>query len=196
MRHGRTSPGADDDGDLLVAVARGDRDAYDRLYRRHGATLLGLLHRMLADRAEAEDVLHEVFLQVWRRARDFDAARGDAFVWLTTVARNRALDRLEALASRRRTLVRATAAVVERAADPADAASSCEERRRLVRALAQIPDAERDVLLLAYFGGLTQPEIAARLDRPLGTVKSHARLGLGRLRALLCPARAPRWSGA
>lgn len=180
---------------LLSAVARGDRDAYATLYYRYSCVLLGLLHRILRSRTEAEDVLQEVFLQVWRRARDFDTARGGVFVWLTTLTRSRALDRLDVIASRQRATTRAANAVAESAPDAAELASAAEESRRLLHALAELPGAQRDVLLLAYFEGLSQTEIAARLDQPLGTVKSQARLGLVKLRALLRPWPRSRWGG-
>lgn len=173
------------DAALLAEVARGDQHAYAALYHRYGPLLLGLLQRILASRAEAEDVLQEVFLQVWRRARDFDEARGAPFTWLTRLARSRALDRLDALAARQRTIGRATKAVAECAPDTMELASTAEEVQLLRAALGEIPDSQRRVLLLAYFEGLTQSEIASRLDEPLGTVKSHARLGLVKLRALL-----------
>jgi RNA polymerase sigma-70 factor (ECF subfamily) len=181
------------DAALLSAVARGDHDAYAALYQRYGSIILGLLYRILRSRMEAEDVLQDVFLQVWRRARDFDQARGGGFVWLTTLARSRALDRLDLLASRQRTIGRAAGAGAESAPDPAELASSAEEGRRLLQALAEIPDAQRQVLLLAYFEGLTQSEIATRLDQPLGTVKSQARLGLVKLRQLLRARAGRRW---
>ena len=174
-----------EDAVLLAAVAGGDEGAYATLYDRYGAVLLGLLHRILGSLCEAEDVLQEVFLQVWREARHFDEARGKAFVWLTTLTRSRGLDRLDGIASRRRTALRAASCVVESAPDVADLASAAEDRRRLLVALADIPEPQRDVLLLAYFEGLTQTEIAARLDRPLGTIKSLARLGLEKLRRVL-----------
>jgi RNA polymerase sigma-70 factor, ECF subfamily len=173
------------DAELLSAVARKDRDAYAAVYERYGRILLGLLMRILDDRAEAEEVLQDVFLQVWRRAADYDDSRGRPFVWLTTLARSRALDRIDALRSRQRTAAGAGSAIRESAPDPAELASEAEDGRRLRRALAEIPAAQREVLLLGYFEGLSQSEIAARLDAPLGTVKSHARLGLTKLRALL-----------
>jgi RNA polymerase sigma-70 factor (ECF subfamily) len=171
-----------EDGALLSAVAGGDRDAYAALYRRYSATVLGLLFRILRSRAEAEDVLQEVFLQVWRQAGEFSATRGVPFVWLTTLARSRAFDRVDAIASRQRTVARAASAFVEPAPDPVDLASAAEDEGRLRRALAHVPEAQRAVLNLAYFEGLSQSAIAARLDMPLGTVKSNARLGLVKLR--------------
>jgi RNA polymerase sigma-70 factor (ECF subfamily) len=181
------------DAVLLAAVARGDREAFAALYHRHGAVLLGLLCRILRSRTEAEDVLQDVFLQVWRRARDFDEVRGRGFVWLTTLARSRALDRLDRIASRQRTAAAASDAEGEPAPDPAELADAAEDTRRLARALAELPAVQRHVLLLAYFEGLTQSEIAERLRQPLGTVKSHVRLGLGKLRALLAIRPRRRW---
>jgi RNA polymerase sigma-70 factor (ECF subfamily) len=175
------------DAELLSAVARGDRQAYAALHHRHAPILLGLVKRILGSRTEAEDVLQEVFLQIWRKAADFDARRGPAFPWLATLARSRALDRLSVLDSRRRlAAVRAGRDVVEEAAaDPVDEASLAEDARRVRRALDHIPSAQRSVLLLAYFKGLSQSEIARHLGTPLGTVKSNARLGLTKLRDLL-----------
>jgi RNA polymerase sigma-70 factor (ECF subfamily) len=171
------------DAELLRAVARGDEHAYASLYHRHGADLLGLIRRILGSRAEAEDVLQEVFLQVWRHAGDYDEARGRAFRWLAVIARSRALDRRSTLDSRNRAASGAPAEeTVNHAADPADEAGQAEEAEIVRQALGEIPEAQKNVLLLAYFQGLSQSEIALRLGHPLGTVKSHARLGLAKLR--------------
>lgn len=169
----------------LAAIARGDRAAFAAFYHRHAATVLGLLVRILRDPIEAEDVLQEVFLQVWQRAPEFDSGRSAPFVWLSMLARSRALDRLDALASRERLTARAALDVTEPAADTADVAVSREANGRLHWALGGIPPMQRKVLLLAYFEGLTQSDIATRLGVPLGTVKSMARLGLLKLRRRL-----------
>jgi RNA polymerase sigma-70 factor (ECF subfamily) len=175
-----------EDGELLSAIAGGDRQAYRALYQRYAAILLGLLSRILGDRGEAEDVLQEVFLQIWKKAGDFDDRRGRALHWLATIARNRALDRRSTLESRRRLAAAPMPNLPEEESpDPADEANMAEEVRHLHRALAQIPEAQRKVLLLAYFDGLSQSEIADRVGAPLGTVKSHARIGLARLRDYL-----------
>jgi RNA polymerase sigma-70 factor (ECF subfamily) len=171
------------DNELLQAVARGDESALARIYDRYRLILFGLLVRILHSREEAEDVLQEVFLQVWRRAADFDEARGRAFTWLVTVARSRALDRLRALGSRARLAEAAPAA--EQVGDAAQEAFQSEQAEVVRHALAQIPPDQRQALFLAYFEGLTQMEIAARLGAPLGTVKTRMRAGMIKLRELL-----------
>ena len=174
------------DVELVTRVAGGDRDAFAALYDRHGSILLGLILRIVRVRAEAEDVLQETFLQVWQRAGDFDEARGRAFPWLAMLARSRALDRLRSRGFRDRMADALAAEPSEPAAgDVADEAARVEAAEVVKRALARIPDSQRTALLLAYFDGLTQSEIAARLGKPLGTVKTHTRLGLLRLRQLL-----------
>jgi len=171
------------DNELLRAVARGDESALGRIYDRYRLILFGLLVRILHSREEAEDVLQEVFLQVWRRAADFDEARGRAFTWLVTVARSRALDRLRALGSRAR--LGEAAPATEQVGDASQEAFQSEQAEVVRQALAQIPTDQRQALLLAYFEGLTQMEIAARLGAPLGTVKTRMRAGMMKLRELL-----------
>ena len=171
------------DAELIRRVARGDREAFAALYDRHGAILFGILMRILRNRAEAEDVLQEAFLQIWQRAGSFDEARGRVVPWLALVARSRALDRLRARGVRER-----TASELAAEADvptPTTASIGNEDAPIVRRALGEIPEAQRSTLMLAYFEGLTQSEIAARQGKPLGTVKTHMRLGLIRLRELL-----------
>lgn len=173
-----------EDAELLRAVARGDESAFARVYDRYSPILLGLLLRILRSRAEAEDVLQEVFLQVWQRAHSFDAGRGRAFTWLVTLARSRAIDRLRSVGSRER----AARASVEEAppesepAEWADNAAIRTERAEAVRAaLAELPEEQRQVLLLAYLEGMSQSEIAAAKNQPLGTVKTRTRSALRKL---------------
>lgn len=166
-------------------MARGDEAAFARVYDRYSAILLGLMLRILRSRPEAEDVLQEVFLQVWQQARSFDPARGRAFTWLATLARSRAIDRLRAVDSRERAAQRAA----EDGQPPSETPSAWaeeeairSERAEVVRAaLAELPEEQRQVLLLAYLDGMTQSEIAAAKQQPLGTVKTRTRTGLKRL---------------
>jgi RNA polymerase sigma-70 factor (ECF subfamily) len=174
-----------DDIELLRAVARGDERAFASVYGRYSAILFGLLVRILHDRQEAEDVLQEVFLQVWQRASSFDASRGRPFTWLVTLARSRGIDRLRSLGSRERAALASAAESPEEASDAEDEAVRSERGGVVRSALAEIPEEQRRALLLAYFEGLSQTEIAARLGQPLGTVKTRMRSGMMRLRERL-----------
>jgi RNA polymerase sigma-70 factor (ECF subfamily) len=173
------------DDDLLHAIARGDETALAACYDRYRVILFSQILRILNDRQEAEDCLQEVFLQVWRRARDFDAARGRAFTWLVTIARSRALDRLRASGSRLRLATEAAQMPRDEIGDAAAEAVQSEAGAIVRTALAALPEEQRRTLLLAYFEGLTQTEIAARLGDPLGTVKTRMRAGMIKLRELL-----------
>lgn len=141
--------------------------------------------RILNSREEAEDVLQEVFLQVWRRAADFDERRGRPFTWLVTLTRSRAIDRLRQLNSRERLVSSDPEVVAFSLLDPAQDAFRSEQRDLVAGALAELSEEQRHTLTLAYFEGLTQSEIAARLSSPLGTVKTRMRSGMIKLRELL-----------
>ncbi len=173
------------DNELLHAIARGDENALAATYDRYRLILFGLILRILHDRQEAEDVLQETFLQVWRRAGDFDEARGRVFTWLVTIARSRALDRLRALGSRAKLADEVMAHSSEPVGDAAEDALKSEQGTIVREALAELPEEQRRALFLAYFEGLTQTEISARLGEPLGTVKTRMRSGLMKLRELL-----------
>ncbi len=173
------------DVELLHAVARGDEVALARLYDGYREILFGLLVRILNSREEAEDVLQEVFVQVWKRASDFDEARGRPFTWLVTLARSRAIDRLRSLGSRQRVVQNAAREIIEETSDAIEDAIRAEEAKVVRQALQEIPEEQRRVLELAYFEGLTQSEVARRLEAPLGTVKTRMRSGMIKLRELL-----------
>ena len=170
---------------LLQAIARGDEASLARLYDQYRVILFGLLVRILNSREEAEDVLQEVFLQVWRRAGDYDEQRGKPFTWLVTLTRSRAIDRLRVLSARQRL---ATSVAQDQPAEASDALKETvrSEQKDIVRqALAELPEEQRRTLLLAYFEGLTQTEIAAKLNSPLGTVKTRMRSAMTKLRETL-----------
>jgi len=171
------------DAALIERIGRGDADALAALYDRHAPRVLGLTSRILGDRDEAEDVLQEVFLQVWRGPARFDASRGSAVTWLLILARSRAIDRLRSL--RRRGHDRqvpiddhpiASEENLERGAENA------QEGAAVRRALEALPPDQRRALELAYFDGYTQSEIAQMTGAPLGTVKTRLRQGMMKLR--------------
>ncbi len=173
------------EAELLSAVARGDERAFAVIYERYSSILFGLLLRIVRDRPEAEDVLQDVFLQIWQQAVNFDPARGRAFTWLVTLARSRAIDRLRSRDARERTANAAAQEAVEEVGDALSDAVRAEQSEVVRGALAAIPEEQRCALMLAYFEGLSQTEIAARTGQPLGTVKTRMRAGLHKLRELL-----------
>ena len=172
----------DNDIDLLKAVAAKNDAALGQLYDRYRLILFGVLMRILNNREEAEDVLQEVFLQVWRRAVDFDENRGRPFTWLVTLARSRGIDRLRSLASRERVAVAGASEMSDEVSDAAADAIRSERVGVVNSALADLPEDQRKPLVLAYFDGLTQSEIATKLGLPLGTVKTRMRTAMIKLR--------------
>ena len=170
---------------LMGRVAAGDRDSFAELFDRHAPTVLGALLRAVGNRAEAEEVLQEVFLQAWRQADRYLPERASPRGWLLVLARSRALDRVRARAAAQARDEDAGAGPT--AVDPAGTAplEAAERSREVQRALAALPAEQRRAIELAFYGGLTQVEIAARLGAPLGTVKSRMLLGMRKLREAL-----------
>jgi RNA polymerase sigma-70 factor (ECF subfamily) len=174
--------GAEDvqyDTRLLDRIAARDADALGEMYDRHSRLLHGLVRQILRDSSEAEEVLQEVFLQVWNRAETYDAGLGSPIGWLVRVARNRAIDRLRANSVRLRSLEAPFLRPVE---SPEAHAAMTEEQRLLVRALDSLSPKDRQLLEQAYFLGFTQSELADRFSLPLGTVKTRMRAALAVLR--------------
>src|SRR5215468_3265141 len=178
------APPPDDAEDevLVAAMAAGDRAALATLYERHASLLLGLALRIVRERREAEDLLHDVFLEAWRTAKDFDPKRGRVRTWLAIRMRSRALDLQKSARVSRNT----GDGGLELLVDEADAANP--DHGRVRRALAELGTDQRRVLELAYFEGLSCTEIAERVAIPVGTVKSRLAAGMDRLRSGLSSA--------
>jgi len=166
------------DTELISRVARGQNAALGELYDRHAGLLLAVLRRVLGDEPEAEDVLHEVFLEVWQHAADYDESRGSVRAWLVMRARSRGLDRLRAL-SRLRASSADPASLEDAAIAPPNDALSVR------RALSNLPPELRTLLELGYFEGLSSSEIAAHQRLAVGTVKSRVARALAELREVL-----------
>jgi RNA polymerase sigma-70 factor (ECF subfamily) len=181
-----STDGADDRA-LLRGVAAGDKEALRQLYDRHSAVLFALALKVLTDHAEAEDVLQEAFVQVWKTAGSFDEGRGKPLGWLIMLTRSRAIDRLRSRKTRTRVTESAAKDALQtgEARTPADEALVSEGQRAVRAALKSLPPEQRVAIEMAYFGGLTQFEIAQQLSQPLGTVKTRIRNGMIRLRELL-----------
>jgi RNA polymerase sigma-70 factor, ECF subfamily len=175
------------DQQTLDRMAKGDADALGELYDRHAGRVYSLALRIVRDPGEAEDVVQDVFAQAWRQASRYTASRGVVAAWLLTLARSRAIDRLRARRARPEGQDRENAAVrVADSGPPMEWQYLSLEQIRLVRAaLERLPFLQRAAIELAYFEGLTHVEIAARLEEPLGTVKTRIRSALIKLRESL-----------
>jgi RNA polymerase sigma-70 factor (ECF subfamily) len=172
---------------LIRRMAAGDREAFDSFYGRYASLVYPLIVRIVRDRSDAADVLQDVFWEAWQGAASYDPGRGTPEAWMITRARARAIDRIRAVRRRGETFVAQVDERVAAAPDVAggDAAERIADRDVVQGALGQLSLAQREVIELAYYAGLTQTEIAERLQQPLGTVKTRIRLGLERLREVV-----------
>jgi RNA polymerase sigma-70 factor (ECF subfamily) len=176
-----------DDETLVRLLVQQDVRALEALYQRYSRPIFSLALKILGDRELVEEVVQEVFLRLWTRAQGYNAERGKLLSWLLTITHHRAIDELR----RRRTqpetdgLQEQLAAVEEPEGDPSTSLAQVEERAAVQQALAQLPEAQRKPIEMAYYGGMTQVEIALALHEPLGTVKTRMRLGMQKLRGLL-----------
>jgi RNA polymerase sigma factor (sigma-70 family) len=175
------------DHGLLALVARGDREAFARLYDRYSAAAYGIALRVVRDRDLAADVVQDAFLAVWRQAATFDAARGQPSHWIMTLTHHKAVDLVRREERRR-------ADALDDRFDAADPSPTADEhawlavtRDQVRAALARLPDPQREVIELAYFAGYSQSELAERLALPIGTIKSRTFAALKELRGLLAP---------
>lgn len=177
---------ATDVDNWLTAAGRGDQRAFDSLYQATSSMLLGVCMRVLGDRGEAEDVLQEVYVTVWRKAVQFDSARARASTWMGTIARNRCIDRLR---SQPAAAMRAPIELLDFAEDPSPSpaaeAESGMERAQLDHCISQLEPKRQVLIRTAFFDGATYEELSARSGSPLGSVKSWIRRGLLQLRACL-----------
>jgi RNA polymerase sigma-70 factor (ECF subfamily) len=173
------TPAADPDVELVRAMAAGNQDALAALYERYADLMLGLAMRVVRNRREAEDLLHDVFLEAWRAAKDFDPARGRVRTWLAIRMRSRALD------------LQKSARVSRNAGDgglehvAAEEVHPSPDHAKVRGAIAELPKEQRQVIELAYFDGLSCSEIAERLSVPIGTVKSRLSAAMSKLRVSL-----------
>lgn len=174
-------------------MAEGDADALAVLYDRHGTAVFSLCLRMLRDAEEAEELLEDVFWQIWRRADQFDPTRGSALAYLLTLSRSRAIDRLRARERRSRLrsevpdplLGESLLGASTLSSSPLQDALAVERRARVQVALAALPAPQREAVELSFLEGLSHPEISTRLGEPLGTIKTRIRSGLLRMRDAL-----------
>ena len=175
------------DGELVELVAQKDAGALEALYERYGRAAYSLARRILTEETLAQDVVQEVFLSLWRDARRFDAGRGTVATYLLSMTHHRAVDVVRREENLRRW--RTSDEGLELEADPKvrveDEVLTSERRAEVRAALGELPAAQREALLLAYFGGYTQREVAALVGVPLGTVKTRMAAGMRKMRAAL-----------
>jgi RNA polymerase sigma-70 factor, ECF subfamily len=181
------NPDLQDRGRELVSrAARGDRLALRRLYDLYSPAAMAIALRMLKNRPVAEEIVQDTFVEVWRRAREYDASRGTVSAWIATIARTRALDRLRAEGRLSAAKEKAAAEPEAPSVAPLELAVERQNRELVNAALATLPAEQRAAIELAYFDGLTQREIAEKLGQPLGTVKTRVRLAMEKLAVALC----------
>ena len=171
--------------DALVRAGSGDRDALREVHDRTSAKLYGICLRILADSSEAEDVLQDVYLSVWRKGSSFDPARASPITWLATLARNRSIDRLRARPNIRVVDVEDAADVADGSRSAPELMDASDEAKRLDRCLGQLEDQHASAIRTAFFEGVTYETLAARAGIPVGTMKSWVRRSLLKLRTCL-----------
>ena len=180
------------DPNLLARVARGDRGAFGQLYEHSNALLFSLAFRILGDRDAAGDLLQDVYLEVWRKRITYDADRGSPMAWLVTMTRSRAIDRLRSRTAKGHGVTDSiehspAVQLPDGNPGPLEASAGNEIRSLVGKALAELPEAQRKAVELAFYQGLSHSEIAAKLNEPLGTIKTRIKLGTDKLRTVLRP---------
>ena len=174
---------------LIEKVAGGDQSALTTLYDSTSRLVFGLVLRVVGDRSTAEEVLLDVYTQVWRQASTYDSKRGAPLAWMMTIARTRGIDRLRSgkYEHQNKDQLDSIAEVSASTASPEEDTVTAERRRLVCAALESLSAEQREVIELAYYSGLSHSEIALKLGQPLGTVKTRTRLGLIKLRDTLRP---------
>ncbi len=174
---------------LILRVAQGEEQALAALYDRTAAQVYGLVLRVVKDPIIAEEVTLDVYMQAWRQASQFNPKRGKPIVWLAVVARSRAIDRLRTGKKEResRENLDSVDNLVADKGNPEESSTYSQQCRVIQEALDSLPIEQRQVIELAYWGGMSQNEIAAQTGEPLGTVKTRVRLGMMKLRTVLGP---------
>jgi len=186
-RRPRRSASAEEDAELVRNIVARRSEALSRLYDKYSGMLLGLAHKILGERPDAEEVLQEAFLQVWNQAERYDRARSSVSTWLVLITRSRSIDRLRSRKVKERTL---TAAQKERprlhtSPEGVRDVLTLERGHRLKEELGKLPKEQRSVLEMAFYRGMTQSEIAEKTSIPLGTVKTRTLLAMKKLRKAL-----------
>jgi len=180
------------DANLLARVAAGDQSAFGQLYDRSSALLFALAFRILGDRDAAADLLQDVYLEVWNKRVAYDVGRGSPMAWLVTMMRSRAIDRLRSRTAKGHGVTDSiehspAMQLADQTLSPFETSAGNETQALVGRALADLPPPQRQALELAYYQGLSHSEIAAKLNEPLGTVKTRIKLGMDKLKVVLRP---------
>ncbi len=175
------------DRELIERLKNGDKNAFREIYARYSQVVFNLAFRMLRSREEAEEVVQEIFLQVWNKADSYDPERGAISTWIVNIARSRAIDKLRTLGYRDQT----TELIEERVNSRSDYSRIIEDReesRKVIReALDSLPENQRVAIEIVFFEGLTHIEAAERLNEPVGTIKTRIRLGVSKLKEKIAP---------
>ncbi|WP_455244061.1 sigma-70 family RNA polymerase sigma factor [Petrachloros mirabilis] len=175
---------------LLANVVKGDQQAFGQLYDHSSTLLYTMAFRILGNREEANELLQDVYLEVWRKVARYDVGRGSPIAWLITLTRSRAIDRLRARSTKQKAAMSpientTTSHIADLGPSPYETQADQELRMAVGNAMTSLPPAQQQAIELAYYEGLSHQEIASRLNQPLGTVKTRIKLGMSKLRETL-----------
>ena len=181
---------SDDEIELMKRIQARDADALEELYDLYHRLLFGLVLSIVKKREEAEDMLQEIFVKIWNKAESFDPERGNAYSWIVTLARNQAIDRIRSKGYKTQekqsvSIHQPLFSLEGDKHDPMETTIFSDRAELVKKALGQIPEAQSEVIKIAYYRGMTQREIASYLDIPLGTVKTRTRQGMMKLKSIL-----------